>query len=442
MYRESPAPLYANPNGTVDSDNPPRTVPGMVTVILDGHGHLLDFSAVPYSDGPNLAQPIPPETIFQAAGLDLATFTEMPPTLLPESASDELRAWKGPHPKLPNTELTVHIASWRGRITKARWITHGRRPRSPNGSGSSWLSRARQILGLLVVGAGMVFVVLLARRNWKLGRTDRKGALRIAMAQFLLALVRWIGAVHPVPNDSLLDLFLSSAAEWLMSAALIWVLYLALEPAVRARWPHSMVTWNRLLAGRWLDPQVGAHILIGATVGCILWLVLTTFSLATSQGSLVPDGNLSFTLGTRQWLGGHAGTLANALKAGLMVFFVIFCVRFVARKDWLAAVIAAVLITSQESQVVNAPNWKAAAALFVLVFAVLIFALLRFGLVATIALLYFVNSFQGITLGGDWKAWFAPAGLATLLLLLGIAMFAFWRSLGSRELLGDEEGAG
>ena len=35
---------------------------------------------------------------------------------------------------------------------------------------------------------------------------------------------------------------------------------------------------------------------------------------------------------------------------------------------------------------------------------------------------------------------FAPAGLATLVLLLGIAMFAFWRSLGSRELLGNEEG--
>ncbi|MBZ5624151.1 MAG: hypothetical protein LAQ69_36450 [Acidobacteriia bacterium] len=60
---------------------------------------------------------------------------------------------------------------------------------------------------------------------------------------------------------------------------------------------------------------------------------------------------------------------------------------------------------------------------------------------ATIALFYFVNSFNAITLGGDWKAWFAPAGLATLLLLLGIALFAFWRSLGSRELLGADEAA-
>ena len=441
MYRESPYPMYANPDGTVDSDNPPRRVPGMVSVSLDGHGRLLDFSAVPYSEGPNLAQPIPPEAIFRAAGLDRATFTEMPPTLLPESASDELRAWKGPHPKLPNTGLTVHIASWRGRITKARveypWQTQG----SADASGPSLFSRARDTFWLLLTGAGILFVALLARRNWKLGRTDRQGALRIAMAQLLLSLVAWIGAVHPVPNDDILSLFRSSAAEWVMSAALIWVLYLALEPAVRARWPHSMVTWNRILAGRWLDPQVGGHILIGAAVGCALWVIATLIALATSKGALEAAGNLNYTLGTRQWLGGHAGAVANALRAGLFAFMVIFGVRTLVRKDVLAALIAAVLFTLQEGEVVNAPNWEVAATIYVILFAVLIFALLRYGLVATIAAVYFINSFSAITLGGDWKAWYAPAGLATLLLLLGIAMFAFWRSLGSRELLGSEEGA-
>jgi len=91
--------------------------------------------------------------------------------------------------------------------------------------------------------------------------------------------------------------------------------------------------------------------------------------------------------------------------------------------------------------VVNSPDWKAAAAIYVVLFAVLIFGLLRFGLVATISAVYFINSFSAITLGADWKTWFAPAGLATLLLLLGIAMFAFWRSLGSRELIGHDEAA-
>jgi len=38
-------------------------------------------------------------------------------------------------------------------------------------------------------------------------------------------------------------------------------------------------------------------------------------------------------------------------------------------------------------------------------------------------------------------SWITPSGLATLALLLGITAFAFWRSLGSRELIGAEHNA-
>ena len=51
---------------------------------------------------------------------------------------------------------------------------------------------------------------------------------------------------------------------------------------------------------------------------------------------------------------------------------------------------------------------------------------------------FFIDATNQITLGADWKTWYAPSGLATMLLLLGIAMFAFWRSLGSRELFGGD----
>jgi len=71
-------------------------------------------------------------------------------------------------------------------------------------------------------------------------------------------------------------------------------------------------------------------------------------------------------------------------------------------------------------------------------FTVLMFCLLRLGLVATMACVFFINSCNNITLGANWRAWYAPSGIATLGLLLGIAVFAFWRSLGGRELLGGE----
>jgi hypothetical protein len=55
----------------------------------------------------------------------------------------------------------------------------------------------------------------------------------------------------------MISLAYGQPGDWLLWGAGFWLLYLALEPAVRAHWPHSIVTWNRILAGRWKDAQVG-----------------------------------------------------------------------------------------------------------------------------------------------------------------------------------------
>jgi len=77
----------------------------------------------------------------------------------------------------------------------------------------------------------------------------------------------------------------------------------------------------------------------------------------------------------------------------------------------------------------------------VALYMVMIFVLLRLGLVAMIAAIFFINASNALVLGADWKAWYAPSGIATMLLMLGIVIFAFWRSLGSRGLLAGEDPA-
>jgi serine/threonine-protein kinase len=237
------------------------------------------------------------------------------------------------------------------------------------------------------------------------------------------------------------DLLLNSAAQWLLWAAIIWILYLALEPAVRARWPHAMVTWNRALAGRWLDAQVASHILIGAAVGSAVWMAFKLLNvwLETPWDRANTDVSLLFTLGTRQWIGGHADHLRNALWMGLTIFMAIFGLRRMLRHDMLAALAASLLFTMTEGDVIRSAQWQLMTLIFVALYMVLIFVLLRLGLVAIISGIFFANSFDGLVLGADWKAWYAPSGLATLLLMMSIALLAFWRSLGSRELLAGEE---
>jgi serine/threonine-protein kinase len=437
LYRESLGNLDAHPFGRVTPDNPAPIRPGMVFVNLEGRGNLREFFAAPYASN---AAPVTTEAIFQAIGFDLAKFTPAPVDFIPRYAADRSEFWKGPHPVVPDTEMRVELAWWQGRPTHVRVAYPFMGNEDPaQRQQRMWIWKLRGSLLLFASLIGTLFVVLLARRNWKLGRTDRRGALRLATFKFLLGMLVWLGSVHPVQSDTMIFFLLNGAADWLMVSAMVWVMYLALEPAVRSHWPHALVTWNRVLTGRWADAQVGAHVLIGATVGACVWVVASVVQVWVEPEHLLPGGTLFPTMGARQWVAEHANTLLEALNLALVGFFCIFGLRRILRKDVLAALVAALIFAFSQRQVLQSPDWVLHLVSFVAISAILIFILLRLGLVATLAAMFYIDSFDALTVGVDWKTWFAPYGMATLVLLIGIALFAFNRSLGSRELLGSSE---
>jgi len=131
-------------------------------------------------------------------GLDMTAFRPATPAFLPVLAADQTAAWKGPHPKIPNLDLTVEYGDVErpGDGGQAGvWLEPRRR--SPDGQTRGAL--ARGIFLLILSGLGVLAALLLARRNWRMGRTDRRGALRIAAAEFFLAMIVWLGTVHAVP---------------------------------------------------------------------------------------------------------------------------------------------------------------------------------------------------------------------------------------------------
>jgi hypothetical protein len=333
--------------------------------------------------------------------------------------------------------LQVEAAWWKGRVVRARVLYPWEQQPAPPPRAAG-LRLGNMWIPALVSCAGFC-VVLMARRNWSRERADRVGAFRIALASFLLQAVTWAGRFHPVADSSILRLLLAAAAEWLLGAAVLWFAYLALEPEIRSRWPHSIVTWNRVLAGRWLDAQVGSDILIGAALGAGLWVFFKAVTILVF-GNNEPsnwDAALGYLVGARHWIAAHASNANSALALGLFIFLAMFGMRHMLRNDLLAALAAAALFTFAQEEV-SGPNWWLIGLLYGAVIASLIFALLRFGLVATIAAVFFVDGCNGLVLGTDWSAWYVPASVATLLLYLAIAVFAFWRSLGGRELIEAE----
>ena len=438
IYRESPGLLVPEPYGDISESNPPPTRPGMVQVRLNAAGKLRWFSAIPTSDATPMADPVDPGAVFRAAGLDPANFTEIAPNFIPLGAADNLHSWKGPHPKIPGLDLTVEMASWKGRLTTVHVLDNWEND-APVAAALSVTSRVRDIVMSLMAAAGVLAALLLARRNCKLGRIDRKGALRIGIARFLMGMAIWLGTVHAVPSSDMIGLALSSMATWLAWGAGFWLLYFALEPSVRARWPHSIVTWNRLLAGHWKDAQVASHVLIGAAAGAAVWTTAGLMDYISGTGMSTFSG-VNAASGARQWMAFHVGTLASALAVGLLCFFALTGLRQLVKRDLIAATVAAVFFTFSNSGSFTSSNWEVKTAIYLFVFAVLLMVLLRYGLVTIIVAAFFIDTFDSIGLGADWKTWYAPAGLASVALLGGIAVYAFWRSLGSREMFDEAVG--
>ena len=104
---------------------------------------------------------------------------------------------------------------------------------------------------------------------------------------------------------------------------------------MRARWPHSIVTWNRVLAGRWGDAQVGSDILLGAArgLGDMGRVQDAGFLLYGSGEPINMDISLYSTMGTRQWIGAPRGILGIALRLGIVAFLAVFGLRRILRFD-------------------------------------------------------------------------------------------------------------
>ncbi|HTB14445.1 MAG TPA: serine/threonine-protein kinase [Bryobacteraceae bacterium] len=432
LYRESLAPLKASPFGYVDQNNPSLVQPGMVFERIDGHGLLREFSAVPY-DAESLSPPVDIDWVFGAAGLDRKNFAETAPLLLPAHAADQVRAWKGPHPKIPDTEVLMQVALWKGRVTQALIDVPAHRLTDPSRATRFVVARVREVFLFVSMGTAILFAAVLARKNWKKERVDKRGALRIAIACFAFGIAGWIGRVHPIPTSDMFSLAYASAADSLLFAAAVWLLYLALEPAVRSRWPHAIVTWNRILAGRWKDAQVASHILIGAALGTAMWALLG-IPIAEPKNMLDIGIALWPLLSARAWLAAYVFNLQDALSIGLLEFFALFGLRVLLKKDWLAAIAASVLFTATQSDILNDPNWQKKIVIYLILYAILMFVLLRVGLVTTVSAMFFLNALNRICLGSDWKAWWAPEGLATIVLILAVSSYAFWRSMGVQDL--------
>src|SRR6185369_12433219 len=88
-----------------------------------------------------------------------------------------------------------------------------------------------------------------------------------------VTLIARLFSAHHIPTFGEFGTVLNSLQDSVFAGAFFWIVYLALEPFVRKRWPGRIVSWARLLAGDFRDPLVGRDILIGSVFGVAITVV-------------------------------------------------------------------------------------------------------------------------------------------------------------------------
>ncbi len=314
-YRQSPHPLIAAASeleaiGVVTRDEPPPTVPGMVSVLIDQAGRLTRLTAAPSHIDESAADDRQPDwtALFAAAGLPIAKFSPVRPTRVPSAYADARGAWEGVYPDRPDIRIRVEAAAARGRPTYfeivAPWTPPQRLEPARFLTGGD---RVRYVIGVSLGLLVSAMAVLLVRRNLRLGRGDRRGAFRLCLYLGIMGMLFGTLRAHHVADlvaERELSVMLTSWATY--GALVMWVFYIALEPHVRAVWPEMMIGWSRLLAGRLRDPLVGRDILIGAALGIVLTTVIQVERLGPAWFGLPPSpsagGSLQLLLGGRHTL--------------------------------------------------------------------------------------------------------------------------------------------
>ena len=186
--------------------------------------------------------------------------------------------------------------------------------------------------------------VLLARHNVRASRADRRGAARLAGVYITVQLVAWLLGAHHLASVAEVNSLFRVLGNVLFAAALLWVLYLALEPYGRRFWPDGLLGWTRLFSGRVRDPRIGGEIVIGAALGGVLMSLDLLRSVAPyliGQPAGAPSvGRLVSALSGPGALAlGWVNEFYSSVQTALVVTLLFVGLRLLVRYTWIAVAI-------------------------------------------------------------------------------------------------------
>jgi Protein kinase domain len=447
-YRGSPRPLEAlafisdaPTQGSVWADDPPLDVFGMTLVQLNPLGRLTRLISVPPQVEKQGGAALSPDwaPLFSAAGLDPSKWPSAQPMWTPPVYSDARAAWTGSLDEHPGFPMRIEAAAYRGKPVYFELIGPWTRPERMQPYQSTVGKRVSLVLFFVLVVSMLVVGALLARRNLRLGRGDRRGGFRLAAFVFGAWAVAWIFGAHHVSSLTEFWLFIEFWVWGLGFSGSTWLLYIAMEPYVRRRWPATLISWSRLLAGGFRDPLVGRDVLVGCLWGAFAvvlnrleWFVPSWLGHPPPLPLSGPDWQF---LGARTIVADISSSFGYELFLALAFLFFLFLFRALLRNEWAAAVAWVLFLSVFFS--VGSDSVPVAVVKDLILNVVTVFLLRRLGLLWLVVSFVFFGLFDEFPLTTQISTWYAALSLAGILLMAAMAFYGFYTSLGGRPVFGS-----
>lgn len=435
-YRQSPRTMiWSGPDLERTPTDPPFNRPGMAEATLDPDGHLVRFAVI----GPDTAQPSTANVdwapAFDAAGVDPTSIHAVAPLWTPPVGSDRRFAWTATLAGQPNVAMRVEGASLAGKPVWFDLIPPWKKPQPAAPPQTGVAGRIMSSMAGVLHFALLIVAVVLGRRNLIAGRADTKLATRLA----LLVIVLSLGGValhmdHLASASSEMSRLMRVLGDAVFEGVRIWIVYVALEPYLRRRWPRSLIAWKRLFDGRLTDALLGREVLVGlllAMVGAML--ILAPHALWPAQYGTIPvqpaalEGPLHFF---ELLVLGFTMSTTMALFAAL----VLLVSHVVVRNRIAAVAVASILygLSIGGLSFTKAPLVIAFTALTV--GSLVVVTIARRGVLTAIVALLGVPLIVAAPATLDVNDWFFWRGLVFALILVALAIVAFVRSVGTQPL--------
>jgi hypothetical protein len=209
----------------------------------------------------------------------------------------------------------------------------------------------------------------------------------------------------------------------------VGLLYLAIEPFVRRYWPDALISWMRMVNGRFRDPLAASHLLVGVSAGLVTRLSVGVAVWATND--LTDETTNSSMSGARFLFSDLLENLVLWAFVATGIILILVLLRSVVRRTWVADALYVALLS-----LVLAPPFPVSIAAIVGWFLMGVWAatgvwiLRRFGLLTLTVYLCVYGLLKAAPLAV--ASWYAALSLTTPILITSLAAWSLCVILTSR----------